>query len=383
MKLSAILLVSAMLAACVTAPVAPPPPQLFNDALFRPASLRISADDVFAVSDAMKHFLDTELARQINARGLQQGFVDALFTKSQLKLEYDTAMTRSAAQAFDARAGNCLSLVIMTAALAKQIGLPVRYRSVYVDDTWSRIGDVYFSIGHVNLALGRPAIEGGFGREGGDAITIDFLPPEDLRGTRALIIGEETVVAMYMNNKAAEAIAAGQIDDAYWWARAAIAKDRGFLNAYNTLGLVYHRHGDLPQAEYALAYALERDPKNAHIMSNLAGVLGELGRSAEQKTLLRRLAELEPNAPFSFFNAGRKALRDGDFRTAKTMFAKEVDRSPEYGEFHFWLAVAYVGLGDTRSARKQLDLAIQNSANRQDRELYAAKLARITASQSR
>ena len=118
-------------------------------------------------------------------------------------------------------------------------------------------------------------------------------------------------------------------------------------------------------------------------MSNLAGVLGELGRSAEQKTVLRRLVELEPNAPFSFFNAGRKALRDGDFRTAKTMFAKEVDRSPEYGEFHFWLAIAYVGLGDTRSARKQLDLAIQNSANRQDRELYAAKLARITAHQSR
>jgi Flp pilus assembly protein TadD len=186
-----------------------------------------------------------------------------------------------------------------------------------------------------------------------------------------------------MNNKAAEAFARGQIDDAYWWARAAIAKDRGFLNAYNTIGLVYHRHGDLQEAEHALGYALERDPKNAHIMSNQAQVLDDLGRVADRKTLLRRLAELEPNAPFSFYNRGRKALRDGEFRTAKAMFAKEVDRAPDYGEFHFWLAVAYVGLGELGPARAQLDLAIKNSTNRSDRDLYSAKLARITSSQSR
>jgi hypothetical protein len=383
MRLSAILPLCLLLAACATAPLAPPPPSLFNDQLFRPASLRISVDDVFAVSPAMKRFLNTELAGQINARGLQQGFVDAVFTKGQLKLEYDATMTRNAAQAFDARAGNCLSLVIMTASLAKEIGLPVRYRSVYVDDSWSRSGDVYFSIGHVNLALGRPAIEGGFGRDSADTMTIDFLPPQDVRRTPALIIGEETIVAMYMNNRAAEAFARGQLDDAYWWARAAIAKDRGFLNAYNTLGVVYHRHGDLREAEYALGYALEREPKNAHIMSNLARVLGDQGRDAERRILTARLEQLEPDPPFSFYNRGQKALRDGDFRTAKAMFAKEVDRTPDYGEFHFWLAVAYVGLGDTASAREQLDLAIRNSANGRDRDLYAAKLARIAAHQSR
>ena len=248
MRNSAILAICTLLAACATSPVAPPPAQLFNDQLFRSSVGAHQRRRVFAVSPAMKHFLNTELAGQVNARGLQQGFVDALFTKGQLKLEYDSAMTRNAAQAFDARAGNCLSLVIMTAALAKEIGLPIRYRRVFVDDSWSRSGDVYFSIGHVNLALGRPSIEGGFGRDGSDTMTIDFLPPEDVRRTPALIIGEETIVAMYMNNRAAEAVARGQLDDAYWWARAAIAKDRGFLNAYNTLGVIYHRHGNLREA---------------------------------------------------------------------------------------------------------------------------------------
>ena len=36
-------------------------------------------------------------------------------------------------------------------------------------------------------------------------------------------IGEDVIVAMYMNNRAVEALARGQIDDAYSWAREAIA----------------------------------------------------------------------------------------------------------------------------------------------------------------
>src|SRR5205814_2507802 len=97
----------------------------------------------------------TEVSTDFHSRGYQQGFVEALYTKGKLKLEYESTETRNAAEAFDARAGNCLSLVIMTGALAKELGFPVRYQRVYVDDTWGRSGDVYFSIGHVNLSLGK------------------------------------------------------------------------------------------------------------------------------------------------------------------------------------------------------------------------------------
>jgi hypothetical protein len=41
-------------------------------------------------------------------------------------IEYDSTVTRTAAQTYAARAGNCLSLVIMTAAFAEELGLRVR-----------------------------------------------------------------------------------------------------------------------------------------------------------------------------------------------------------------------------------------------------------------
>ena len=379
MKACAVLLFSILLVACATTPVAPAPDRLFNDHLFLAPSERISADDVFAISAPMKHFVGTEIADQLHTKGYQQGFLDALHTKGQLKLEYDSVTTRNASQAFDARAGNCLSLVIMTAALAKEIGLSIRYQSVYVDDTWTRSGDVYFSIGHVNLALGKRHLDGGFGRNDSPLMTIDFLPPQDIRGMRTRVIGEETIVAMYMNNRAAESFIRGQLNDAYWWARAAIEKDPGFFGSYNTLGVIYQRHGNLKEAEQIFAYALEHEPENTHVMSNLAGVLDNLGRVAERGTLMRKLEQLEPHPPFSFFNLGMRAMRDGNFKAARDLFAKEVDRAPYYPEFHFWLAVAYVGLGQIEPAREHLKTAIEYSTSRNDRDLYAAKLDRLRA----
>jgi Flp pilus assembly protein TadD len=379
MKIWTVLPFFVLLAGCATAPVAPRPERLFDDHLFVAASERISKDDVFAVSDEMKRYLSVDIADQLRAKGNQQGLFDALYSKGQLKLEYDSVMTRNAAQAFAARSGNCLSLVIMTAALAKELGLTVSYQSANVGETWGRTGDVQFFIGHVNLTLGKPQTNFGL-RRNEDDLTIDFLAPYEIRGMRTREIREATIVAMYMNNRAAELVAQGRLDDAYWWAHAAIEADPGFLSSYNTLGVIYRRHGNPAEAERVLAYALESEPRNTHVMANLVQVLHDLGRDAESKALGSKLAQIEPNPAFSYFSQGMVAVRSGDFKTAKDMFAKEVDRAPYYHEFHFWLAVAYVGLGDVEQARKQLTIAMETSTTQHDHAVYAAKLDRIKAS---
>lgn len=125
----AILLLSMMLGACATTPGSRQMEHFFNDHLFPASEERIISDDVFAFSDEMKNFLDVEIAGEIGAQGSLRGLVNALRNKSRLKLEYDSAITRNASQTFGARSGNCLSLVIMTAAFAKELGLAVLYQS--------------------------------------------------------------------------------------------------------------------------------------------------------------------------------------------------------------------------------------------------------------
>jgi tetratricopeptide (TPR) repeat protein len=380
-KTLACVVLSMLLVACASAPAPRPPEGLFNDHLFVATSERISADDVFAMSAEMKNYLDTQIATQVRQKGAQQGLFEALFAKRQLMLEYDSAVTRNAAQAFAARSGNCLSLVIMTAAFAKELGLPVRYQNAYQEETWSRDGDTYFFIGHVNVSLGRRLQDLSFRSRDADRMTIDFLPPLEIGALRTYEISEQTVVAMYMNNRAAEALARGQLDDAYAWARAAIVEDPGFPNSYNTLGVIYQRHGNLAEAQKVLAYALAREPQNTRAMSNLVRVLDSLGRGAEAKTLGARLAQLDPHPPFSDFNLGLRAMQEKNYQAARVLFAKEIDRAPYYDEFHFWLAAAYLGLGEIDKARKELALAMEYSTTRKDHDLYAAKLDRIMSHQ--
>src|SRR6266850_2832957 len=377
MKHSAVLGLCMLLAACAHTPVEQPPERLFSDHLFAAPSERISAADVFALSDEMKRHLETEMAEPLRTKGLHRGLIDALYSKNQLRLDYDAEMTRNASQAFEARSGNCLSLVIMTAALAKELGLSVEYHSAFVEPAWSRVGGMYFLSGHVNLTLGGRSTGARTLYDAGELMTIDFLPAAELRGLRTWVIPEHTIVAMYMNNRAAESLARGQLDDAYWWARAALGQDPAFLSAYNTLGVIYLRHGGWREAERVLGYVLEREPGNAQALSNLALALEKQGRVAESGVLHRRLAWIEPYPAFHFFDRGLAAMRLGDFKTARALFASEVDRDPYYHEFQFWLGVADLRLGNIEEARKHLGLAVEYSPTRGDRDLYAAKLEQI------
>ena len=368
-------LMCVLLAACASPqPRVPPPEFLFKDDLFSAPSERITAADVFALSDPMKRYLRTEITGQLRTMGPQQGLISALYQRDQLKLQYDASMTRNASQAFDARAGNCLSLVIMTAAFAKELGLQVRYQSAYLEETWGRSGDLLVRSGHVNVTLDRRMSDRGtIGNT--SALTIDFLPAESLRGLRTHDIQEETIVAMYMNNKAVEALVEGRSDDAYAWTREAVFQSPEYLGSHNTLGVIYMRRGDLAQSARVFSYLLGREPSNARAMSNLAQVLARQGRDVESAALLRRLAQIEPVGPFHYFNLGLAAMEQENFKLARELFAKEVARADYNAEFHFWLALANFKLGDIESARKHLALALENGVTRNDRALYAAKLA--------
>ena len=379
-RLAAVLVLSLLLAACATR-ATKPAEGLFNDRLFQAPSEQVGADTLFALSPEMKQYLATEIAQQVRAKGEQRGLYDALYSKRQLQLDYDSAVTRNAAQAFAARSGNCLSLVIMTAAFAKELGIPVRFQSAYSEETWGRDDDTYFFIGHVNVSLGRRRAEVGPMHQP-DQMTIDFIPPLEIRALRTHEISEQTVTAMYMNNKAAETLAKGRLDDAYAWARAAVVQDPGFVSSYNTLGVVYLRHGNLAEAEKVFVTALESDPYNTRVLSNLAAVFSAQGRTTEAAALTRKLEQLDPDPPFAFFNRGLKAMRERDFEAARDWFTREVNRQPYYHEFHFWLASAYVQLGEFDRARKELNLALEYSTTRNEHDLYATKLDRIKSSQA-
>lgn len=371
----AALLTSLLLAACAAPPVPRDDATPWHDAAFAAPAAPVRTDDVFALSDEMRHWLRTRGAEAIRRKGPQKGLLDALYADNELQLAYDASRTRTAAEAFAARAGNCLSLVIMTAAFAKEIGLDIDYQSAFTDETWTRSGNLYFRSGHVNVTLGRRQVDARIGAAPDRTRwTVDFLPPSELKGLRTMPITEADVLAMYLNNRAAELLAEGRVDDAYAWSKAAVRQQPGLLAARNTLGVIYQRRGLPAPAEQVFRQVLASDPTHTRALHNLAQVVAEQGRTAEARAMREQLVRLDPEPPYHFFDLGQAAMREGRYAAAREYFAREVARADYSSEFHYWLGVAHYRLGELDAARHHLQQARQHSSTPREQSLYAAKL---------
>ena len=358
---------------------APRADSLLHDDLYPAAKAVADPAQVFALSPAMRRYADEVLVEAVQRVDPRRALVDALYSRSRLGLAYDASRTRNASEAFEARAGNCLSLVIMTAAFAQHLGLPVGFQSVALAELYTRSGGLTFASGHVNLVMQRLPNVGVLFRGGQDELTIDFVPQSELRGQITTVISTDTVLAMYFNNRAAEALAEGRSDEAYAWTRAAVLQDASFHAGFNTLGVIYQRSGHLPQAEAALRRVLKAEPDNSAALSNLVLLLRRSGRHAEAERHAAHLVEVQPYPPFHFLDLGRKAMEAGDWTSARRHFARELKRQPHQHEVHFWAAQAAWRLGDASKAAEHLKLARDFSTTMASQALYSAKLETLKA----
>jgi Flp pilus assembly protein TadD len=372
-----------LMAGCAHQPAPISPLPLLRDELFPDLSAQAipTRESVFELSAPMRRYADSMISSGSARRDPRRVMLDALYKTGDLRLNYEGSITRNAAQAFEARAGNCLSLLIMTAAFARHLGVPVGYQSVQVEDSYTRSGDLMLVSGHVNLLLGQAARSNRATWSADEEWVIDFLPGSELRGQRTRPLAENTVLAMYFNNRAAEVLTEGRLTQAYALAREALHIDPEYLPAVNTLGVVYLRGSHFALAEQALRLVLARQPDSASALTNLALVLQRTDRSAEAQPLLARLARLQPDAPTLALDIARHALDQGHYAQALELFERELSRQPGQSDVHFWAALADWHLGDTEGAARHLQAAAKNSTSRSTRDLYVAKLAHLRALQ--
>lgn len=366
------------LVACAGAPPLPAADDLFHDQAFAPAQVRPDPGAPLALSAAMRDYLAAlphKNPAQLNRR---EQLIDAL-RHGDLRLEYDATETRTAAETFDSRSGNCLALVLMTSAFARQMGLEVHYQAVIGDEPWDRADELYIAIGHVNLLVEEARDPAYASFSLAHSTVIDFLPPSDASRLVTRPIEERTVIAMFMNNRAIETLTQGQTDQAYWWAREALRQDPELSAAYVTLAVIYRKQGHAQWAGTTLDRIAARAPDDLNVMSNRVLVLRDLGRVAEADALAQRLARLDPEPPFAYFQQGMAALRAGHPELARRLFAKEIDRAPYHAEFEYWMAVSCIELRDPDHAARHLARAVEASTTRHDHDLYAAKLERLKA----
>lgn len=370
-----------LVSACSTvAPTLPAGSAGWPDAAYGPEVAVPTQDDIFAVTPAMQTYLRTEAAREIRVRGAYRGLVEALYQQGRLRLEYDSSRTRTAAEAFEARQGDCLSLVVMTAALARHLGLAVRYQDMETE-VWERREEAALDlrIGHVNILLGH---DSGAVRSAGSGTTwllVDFMPSPELNPRLGRPVEESRIVAMWLNNRASEALVRGDLRTAYWHAKAALQADPRFAHGWNTLGVVHSRHGLAAEAQAALREALRQDNRHTAAMANLVGVLMQQGLDAEAEQWLQRHRALQPDNPMTLFTRAQQALDRQEWSQARRLLQRALAQGGDWHELHFALARAYAGLRLPELAERHLALAEQHGSSPAVRSRYARKLEMLRA----
>lgn len=365
-RLCAALAITCALGGCAV--IGPPPAVEAVLAGSRFAPLPLPREEtLFELSPAMRQFLAERLRASLRKHGPQLGLFHALSEGGHLHIDYDASHTRTAAETFEARAGNCMSLVLMSAALARELGLGVSFQLVEVPEIWTLSERLVMLNGHVNLSLSAAPL-GQVSTEMG-RYTVDFQPVDEARLSRVQPLAEATVVAMFFNNRAVELMEQGQLDAAFAHLRAALRSDPRHLNSLNTLGVLYRRAGDAERAERSLRLLLAHQPDNRHAVANLAGLWRELGREAQAAALERD----QPPPPFADFSEGLRLVAAGDWGAAVRAFERQLRRTPDFHGLHFQLARAHLQLGQSRQARHHLELAEELAPTSALRSRYQAK----------
>lgn len=317
----------------------------------------IPREQVLRLSPEMEAFL----ARRVpgGTAGVRlHSLMDALFERGELAVSYTDVRTTTAAQTFELRSGNCLSFTLMFAALARRVGLEVRFREVGEILSWDQRGAVQFNSKHLftEVVVDR------------DVIAVDFVPGADKRYRLLRTVDDARVLAHFYSNLGAESLAAGEPRRALANLEEAIAIDPTFGWAWSNLGVVYRQLGRPEEAERAYLEAWRLDPGDATPLSNLAGLYAARGLERKAAKIERRVERHRRRNPFHHYRLSLQASAAGRTDDAIDHMRRAVRRAPDDPRFRVRLAELYHAGGERRRAERNLELALHHSGDPEARE---------------
>ncbi|GAC15433.1 tetratricopeptide repeat protein [Aliiglaciecola lipolytica] len=331
-----------------------------------------SEEDIFALDRDAKEFIKRQVSPVVDPVDRMETLVRLIFDRSEFNLLYMGSANTTAQQTFENRAANCLSMSIMTYALAKEAGFAVRFQDVDIPEYWTRRDGYSLLNGHINILM-KPQ-DPGVVHLINTGLQVDFDPQNPRNNFPKQFVTKQSVTSMFYNNKGADALLSNSYNEAYAYFRRAALLSPRFISTWVNLGILYRIVGDYESAENVYKYALQLDEGNLTTWENLAYLYEFTGREEEAEEIARRVESVRRDNPFFHFIQGEQAFEKNDFETALMHYrnALKLDRSKH--EIYYGLAKTYYEIGDVRRSQMYFKKAKDRSRSHQDQERYQGKL---------
>lgn len=280
----------------------------------------------------------------------------------------------TATEAFELKKGNCITLAVLTKALADLAGVDISFQQMASAPVYSIEQDWFISSDHVRTFLfANPSVV--VERKlwaMRSYIVVDYFPAAGDRVGERLPMA--TFIAMYYRNLAADAIFAGQYTQALALLREALQYAPEYSAIINLTALVHRYIEQQPLAEQWYQYGLAVSSQKATLLGNYAVLKYSMGEDNAAADLHNDLLRLQEKDPYIWFIQGKTALAQQNTAVAISHFKRLIEYAPYIAQFHLELAKAYYLEQRYADARSTLADAAAVASTTADKKRFNAKL---------
>jgi Tfp pilus assembly protein PilF len=356
---------------------------LLNNQAFMPVSTPIETkEQIFALPEALIKEARQDILIYAVPRDRSLALLKFIFREQQDPLQYVNNATLTALQTYEQREANCLSLTILSYSLARALGFKTQFQDVQIPEYWITRNGTSVLNGHVNLVVTPPYMQSAAKTfvSADHNFLIDF---ERAGGSRERLpvrkISENDIVALFYNNKAADAMLTQQFDLAYHYLQAAADIAPGVAATWNNLAVLYRQRQMPDYAERAYLQSLKLEPEHANTMANLAILYAAMGRQQDAATLEAKVQQTRLRNPYYFVMQGNEALSQQRLADAEMAFHRSIRLQPKMSEALFGLAKVAIMQHDYAGATGYLQRARLHAPAGADRRLYDHKIEMLNA----
>jgi tetratricopeptide (TPR) repeat protein len=332
-----------------------------------------SQEQVFELDQDAKNFVAKAVGLIDDPVDGMETLINNIFDHSAYNLLYQGSANTTASQTFHNRAANCLSMSIMTYALATEAGYGVRFQNIDIPEYWTRREGYSLLNGHINLQLfPKPDPHTLYLQTRG--YQVDFDPLASKKHFPKKFVSKQFVLAMFYNNKGADALLSEDYNRAYAYFREALILAPDFDSAWINLGFLYRLGGFFQQAEDAYKHALNVKPDSLTAWENLAFLYAFTQRQQEADAIHVKVERKRVNNPYYHLNLGEQEFEHENYTEALRHYRKALSIDKTKHEIYFGLAKTFYHLGEVQRSQHYLKQAKRRSFSQQQQDKYQGKL---------
>ncbi|WP_042145468.1 MULTISPECIES: hypothetical protein [unclassified Pseudoalteromonas] len=283
--------------------------------------------------------------------------------------------TYTAQETIDNKAGNCISLAILTTAYAKLANIQFAYSEVTTAPVYFKESNFQLISNHVRTKLYDPTFieEDKMAYFYKPGIIVDYFPSRNNWSNG--IATYDKFISMYYRNLAAKSLLKNDLNTAGWLTLESLKFAPNSLSAINLLAIIFRSLDYYDLSEKVYLHGLKYSKDNLNLLTNYQLLLVKQNKTIEAEQLQIKIDNAADPSPFRWLTLADEHYNNQKYLGAIKYYKKVIEIAPYLHHGYAGTAKSLYALDEKRASKKFMKIALEKTHEAKQEKLYKAKLA--------